>query len=183
MEQLLDQLHQYARIESGELGARREVISLAELADETVEALSPIAERRGVSIAAVADGPGRVEVNVTEIARVLRNLLDNAIRHSPRGGRVTLSIRDAAGTGVGGTVRVDVTDEGPGFPDSFRPIAFEPFTRADEARSSGSSGLGLAIAKALIEGHGGTIALGHGPGGDVIVELPPAARRPGAAPV
>src|SRR5690606_23560683 len=91
MEQLLDQLHQYARIESGELGARREVISLAELADETVEALSPIAERRGVSIAAVADGPGRVEVNVTEIARVLRNLLDNAIRHSPRGGRVTLS--------------------------------------------------------------------------------------------
>jgi signal transduction histidine kinase len=185
MEQLLDQLHQYARIESGELGARREVISLAELADETVEALSPIAERRGVSLAALADGPGRVEVNVTEIARVLRNLLDNAIRHSPPGGSVRLSIRDAAEDGGGGgrTVRVDVTDEGPGFPDSFRPIAFEPFTRADEARSSGSSGLGLAIAKALVEGHGGTIALGHGPGGDVIVELPAAARRPGAAPV
>jgi signal transduction histidine kinase len=177
MEQLLDQLHQYARIESGELGARREVISLAELADETVEALSPIAERRGVSLAAVADGPGRVQVNATEIARVLRNLLDNAIRHSPAGGRVLLSIR--GGDGDGDMVRVDVTDEGPGFPDSFRPIAFEPFTRADEARTSGSSGLGLAIAKALVEGHGGTIELGHGPGGDVIVELPPAARRPG----
>lgn len=177
MEQLLDQLHQYARIESGALGLQRELVSLAELADETVEALAPIADRRGVVLAATADGPCRALVNVTEISRVLRNLLDNAIRHSPAGGRVTLSVTDGA------RIRVDVTDEGPGFPDSFRPIAFEPFTRADEARASGSSGLGLAIAKALVEGHGGTIALGGGPGGDVIVELPAAARSPGTAPV
>jgi signal transduction histidine kinase len=178
MEQLLDQLHQYARIESGRAGADREVVSLAELADETVEALSPIAERRQVTVTAVADGPARVVANATEMSRVLRNLLDNAIRYSPAGGRVTLT--------VGGVdrIRIGVADEGPGFPDEFRPIAFEPFTRADEAREhAGSSGLGLAIAKALVEGHGGTIRLGNGPGGDVIVELPAAARRPGAAPV
>ncbi len=73
----------------------------------------------------------------------------------------------------GETIHLEVTDQGPGFPESFRTVAFDPFTRADVARaSSGSSGLGLAIAKALVEGHGGTISLGHGPGGDVIVELP-----------
>lgn len=178
MEQLLDQLHQYARIESGQAGAHRVVASLAELADETVEALSPIADRRGVELVALADGPAHASINVTEMSRVLRNLLDNAIRHSPRGGRVTLAIE------AGERVRISVTDEGPGFPDSFRPIAFEPFTRADEAReAAGSSGLGLAIAKALVEGHGGTIALGPGPGGAVVLELPAQVRRPGGTPV
>jgi signal transduction histidine kinase len=178
MEQLLDQLHQYARIESGHAGARREVVSLSELADETVETLAPIADRRSITLMAAADGPAHASVNATEMSRVLRNLIDNAIRHSPYGGRVSLRIQD------GNPVRVSVTDEGPGFPESFRPIAFEPFTRADEAREGGgSSGLGLAIAKALVEGHGGTIRLGTGPGGDVVVELPALVRRPGGTPV
>ena len=178
MEQLLDQLHQYARIESGQAARHREVVSLSELADETVETLTPIADRRGITLVATADGPAHASVNATEMSRVLRNLLDNAIRHSPAGGRVLLRVRDGA------SVVVSVTDEGPGFPDSFRPIAFEPFTRADEARGAGgSSGLGLAIAKALVEGHGGTIRLGTGPGGDVIIELPAVARRPGGTPV
>lgn len=167
MERLLDQLHEFARIESGQVGVERSVVSLAELADEAVEALMPLADRQGVRPLAAATGPAHVYVNASELSRVLRNLLDNAIRHSPAGGQVAIT--------VSGTDRVhlEVTDQGPGFPTEFRQIAFDPFTRADAARpSSGSSGLGLAIAKALVEGHGGTISLGSGPGGDVIVELP-----------
>ena len=167
MERLLDQLHEFARIESGRVGTDRAVISLAELADEAVEALMPLADRQGVRLLAVSAGPAHVHVNAAEMSRVLRNLLDNAIRHSPSGGQVAITISGA------GPIHLEVTDQGPGFPTEFRSIAFDPFTRADAARaSSGSSGLGLAIAKALVEGHGGTISLGSGPGGDVIVELP-----------
>ncbi len=168
MEQLLDHLHQFARIESGMPLASRMAISLSELADETVDALLPMAERSGVSLEIEASTSAMVDANPGELSRVLRNLLDNAIRHAPQDGRVTLRVEEDSSL-----VRLQVLDTGPGFPDEFRAIAFEPFTRADEARSSsGSSGLGLAIAKALVEAHGGTIALGPGPGGAVIVELP-----------
>jgi two-component system sensor histidine kinase BaeS len=178
MEQLLDQLHQYARIESGQTGGERELTSMAELADETVEALSPIADRRGIELVAVADGPAPALISASEMSRVLRNLIDNAIRYSPPGGKVAIRVAHCD------MIRVSVTDEGPGFPASFRAVAFEPFTRADEAREpGGSSGLGLAIAKALVEGHGGTIALGSGPGGDVVIELPAPVRRTGSATV
>jgi two-component system, OmpR family, sensor histidine kinase BaeS len=165
MEHLLGQLMQFARIEAGQLATERVAVSLAELVDEAVEALSPLAGRHGVSLTATADGPGVVTASPSELARVLRNLLDNAIRHCPPNDEVHVSVQDGA------HVRLVVRDAGPGFPDDFRDHAFEPFTRADPARSVNASGLGLAIARALIEAHDGTIALGPGPGGEVVVEL------------
>jgi two-component system sensor histidine kinase BaeS len=99
-------------------------------------------------------------------------LLENAVRHSPTGGVVRVVVSEDTGSrGVLATV----VDDGDGFPADFRDHAFEPFTRADPARTnrSGHSGLGLAITRGLVESHGGRIWLGDGPGGDVRVWLPP----------
>jgi len=99
----------------------------------------------------------------------VRNLLDNAIRHAPADSVVLVQISqsDEAAT-------LRVIDEGAGFPAEFRDRAFEPFTRADEARDlrTGTAGLGLSIAKGIVTAHAGTVGLGEGPGGIVEIRLP-----------
>ena len=111
----------------------------------------------GCRRAAESDGPAVVVASTTDMSRVLRNLLENAIRHSPSG---TVGQRRGSHRAE---IEVAVHDQGAGFPDDFREHAFEPFTRADPARNTrtGHSGLGLAIARALVEAHGGRIWLGH----------------------
>ncbi len=168
VEALLDQLVEYARIESGQNDRLRTRISVAELAHEAVEALSPVAHRRGVDLELESDGPALVVASSTDMSRVLRNLLENAIGHSPAGEAVRVAVH------TGPPVEVCVLDRGPGFPDDFRDRAFDPFTRADPARNTrtGHSGLGLAIARALVEAHGGRIWLATGPGGCVHFSIP-----------
>ena len=85
VEGLLDQLVEYARIESGSNNRERTTVSIAELAHEAVEALSPVAHRMDVDVQLESDGPAVVVASTTDMSRVLRNLLDNAIRHSPSG--------------------------------------------------------------------------------------------------
>lgn len=102
------------------------------------------------------------------LGRVLRNLLDNAIRYSPDKG--TVSILDKSDEH---SIRVEVVDEGSGFPESFVPQAFERFSQADDSRSRpGGAGLGLAIARTLLQAHGGSIGIETGPGGRVLIHLP-----------
>jgi signal transduction histidine kinase len=168
VEGMLDQLVEYARIESGHGNRERTTVSLAELAHEAVEALSPVAHRRDVEVQLESDGPAVVVASTTDMSRVLRNLLENAIRHSPSGKPVNVAVR------TGPDIEVAVHDQGPGFSEDFRAHAFEPFTRADPARNTrtGHSGLGLAIARALVEAHGGRIWLAAGAGGDVRFSIP-----------
>ncbi len=170
VEALLDQLVEFARIESGQRTVVRETVSVAELAHEAVEALTPVADRRRVLLALSADGPGHVTANQLDVSRALRNLVENAIRHSPVDCTVTVSV---SRTDDG--VTVVVADQGEGFPDDFRQLAFDPFTRADPARATrtGHAGLGLAITRALVQQHDGRVWLGAGPGGDVHVWFPP----------
>ena len=168
IEGLLDQLVEYARIESGASNRERTTVSIAELAHEAVEALSPVAHRMDVDVQLDSDGPAVVVASTTDMSRVLRNLLENAIHHSPSGEEVRVVVR------TGQQIEVGVHDQGPGFPDDFRDHAFEPFTRADPARNTrtGHSGLGLAIARALVEAHGGHIWLGAGAGANVRFSIP-----------
>jgi signal transduction histidine kinase len=172
VEALLDQLVEFARIESGQRAAVVETVSVAELAHEAIEALTPVADRLTVRLTLSANGPGHIAANQLDISRVLRNLVENAIRHSPAGGTVTVTVTitdDPHG------VAVTVADEGAGFPADFRAHAFDPFTRADPARATrtGHAGLGLAITRALVQQHGGRVWLGDGPGGDVRLWFPP----------
>lgn len=174
---LLNQLVEFARIESGQRVATSEVISIAEIAHEAVEALTPLGTRRSVTLRIDARGPCQASANALDVSRAIRNLVENAIRHSPDGGVVYVSVTDEFADEFANdqpTVQVAVLDQGQGFPADFREHAFDPFTRADTARSSHSShaGLGLAIARALVQQHGGRSWLGDGPGGDVRLSFP-----------
>jgi signal transduction histidine kinase len=167
---LVDDLFLLARIESGGLSVDREPLDLSELVDEAVEALTPAAAAHGVTIERDTPRLVRVAGNATALGRVVRNLLDNAIEHAPAGSVVRITVDGLDHP------RVEVIDQGPGFPADFRAHAFDRFTRADPSRtrSTGGAGLGLAIARGLIEAHGGRIWIGAPPGGRVAFELPAA---------
>ncbi len=168
---MVDDLFLLTRVEAGRLDLDPTPIDLAEIADEAVEALAPVAARRGIDVALHASSRVPVLGNAAALGRVIRNLVDNAIRHAPDRSTVTVALD----TGVGGpTVRV--VDEGPGFPPGFEDQAFDRFSRADAARgrTTGGAGLGLAIARGLVEAHGGRIWIEAAPGGRVAFALPAA---------
>jgi signal transduction histidine kinase len=165
---LVDDLFLLARIESGRLDLVRSRVDLRELIDEAVEAITPVAAARQVSIDFDCAEPVGVDANARALGRVIRNLLDNAVRHAPSGSTVAVAI-DGRRKPV-----VRVHDQGAGFDDAFAPAAFDRFTRAEPSRnrSSGGAGLGLAIARGLVEAHGGRIWIEPPPGGTVAFELP-----------
>jgi len=166
LNQLVDDLFLLARIESGGFEYERVPVDLAEIADEAIEVLAPVSQRAGVHLRLDVDGSLLVSSGPQPIGRVIRNLLDNAIRYAPAGTEVTVTV------GTPATVRV--ADEGPGFPPAFTEAAFDEFARSDAARSrtTGGAGLGLAIARALVEELGGQIWAEPGPGGVVTFTLP-----------
>lgn len=169
---LVDDLFLLARIESGDLTMVRSHVDLTEVAAEAVEALTPSAAAAGVDLVLVTSGTAPTTGNATALGRVVRNLVDNAIRHSPAGSEVQVMVED----GPHATVRV--RDAGAGFPDDFREHAFNRFTRADASRTraTGGGGLGLAIAHGLVAAHGGQIWIdegdGAGAGAEVAFALP-----------
>lgn len=170
---LTDDLFMLAQLDAGRFEAGRDLVDVIEVADESVEALLPAAAIRGVDLElSVRVDPtigSRVRGTAHDLGRVVRNLIDNAIRHAPTPGRVELEIST-----MGDRVVVRVTDDGPGFPADFVSRAVEPFARADDSRdrARGGAGLGLAIVKGLTDAHGGTLEISAGPGGDVAVLLP-----------
>ncbi|MGD9755866.1 MAG: sensor histidine kinase [Acidimicrobiia bacterium] len=150
---LVDDLFLLSRVDAGLIDLTAEALDLAELADEAIEALAPVAAARSVTLQVAAAGAVPVLGNATALGRVIRNLLDNAIRHAPDGSTVTVRVDGE------GEPKVVVHDEGPGFPAGFAERAFDRFTRADAARgrATGGTGLGLAIARGVVEAHGGRI--------------------------
>ncbi|HEX6219611.1 MAG TPA: ATP-binding protein, partial [Acidimicrobiia bacterium] len=176
LSRLVDDIFLMARLESGDIVLRPERIDLTEIADEAIEVFRPIASSRGVRVR--LDAASRVEAfaGPEAVARVVRNLLDNAIRHSPTGGEVVIGVTN------GPKARCTVQDEGPGFSAAFAARAFDRFTRDDTSRlrGGGGAGLGLAIARSYLDALGGGILAEPGPGGVVSFWLPvpePAAIR------
>ena len=155
---LVEDLHTLALAHAGRLSLHRERTHPAALVDDAVESLAPLAARGGVTVTASL-GPDLPELDVdpARIRQVLANLVANALRHAPEGTAVEVT----ADTGSGG-VRFTVTDAGPGFPPDQLETVFERFTRSADSRGSG---LGLSIARDLVEAHGGTIAVGNREGG------------------
>jgi two-component system sensor histidine kinase BaeS len=166
---LVDDLQLHTRLASGTLDMRRARIDLTELADEAIEIVCPLAERRGVRLTMDASDRVMVDGDAGQLGRVIRNLLDNAIRHTPDASTVVTRLVTEADQAF-----ITVSDEGPGFDPEIRARAFEPFTRGDEARdlSTGTAGLGLAIARQIVTAHGGTIDVVDAPGGVIEVRLP-----------
>ncbi len=161
---LIDDLFELSRIEAGEISWTMERIELGRLIDETVAAMRAPAEARGVALAAELPAGGvPVRANAEKVQRVLLNLIQNAIRHTPADGSVTVRARPASDG-----VEVEVADDGEGIPVGEGERVFEAFYRGDESRSDDGAGLGLAISRAIVEAHGGRIWLEDGsPGTNV----------------
>ena len=157
MARLLEDLQTLSTAEAGVLRLHREPVSPADLVDDAVGAFRTQADARRVRLEArVPSGLELLEVDRVRVGEVLANLIANALRHTPSGGTVGLSAERAAG----GTAFA-VTDSGSGIAASDLPSVFDRFVKASD---SGGAGLGLAIAKALVEAHGGTISAESEPG-------------------
>ncbi len=155
---LIDDLFELSRIEAGEISWTMERIELSRLIDETVAAMRAPAEARGIALAAELPAGGvPVRANAEKVQRVLLNLIQNAIRHTPADGSVTVRARPAPDG-----VEVEVADDGEGIPAGEGERVFDAFYRGDESRSDDGAGLGLAISRAIVEAHGGRIWLEDG---------------------
>jgi signal transduction histidine kinase len=168
---LIDDLFELSRLEAGELAWTMGQVRLDELVRETVEAMRPQADAGRVMVRAELDhalSPTRG--NPEQLQRVLFNLIQNAIRHTPADGSVVVRATDVSGRAV----EVEVADSGEGIERSERERIFEPFVQGS-TRANGGAGLGLAIARAIVEAHGGRIWLGDGQSGTQIRFSLPAA--------
>jgi signal transduction histidine kinase len=136
-------------------------VDLDELVAETVEAMRPEAAARQVRVRAdIGAHVALARANPEKLQRVLFNLIQNAIRHTPPDGSVTV-----AAASNGSSVEVEVADTGAGIAGSDRDRVFEPFVRGETSRTSDGAGLGLTICRAIVEAHGGRIWLASGDGG------------------
>jgi signal transduction histidine kinase len=171
---LIDDLFELSRLEAGDIGWSLERVPLGELVGETVEAMRVQAEVKGVAV--VAEVPGSLapaRANPEKLQRVLFNLIQNAIRHTPADGSVVVRAEP-----IDGRIEVEVRDTGDGIAPEEREHVFSAFYRggADGARTGAGAGLGLAVSRAIVEAHGGRIWLADAPvGTSVRFSLPVAA--------
>jgi signal transduction histidine kinase len=155
---LIDDLFELSRIEAGDIAWTMRQVELSELIGDTVAAMRAPAEQRGVTLdAELPAAPVVAEADAEKVQRVLFNLIQNAIRHTPADGSVTVRARAS-----GGDVEVEVADSGEGIPAGDGERVFEAFYRGDAARGEDGAGLGLAISRAIVEAHGGRIWLEDG---------------------
>ena len=155
---LVDDLFELARLEAGDLEWSIRRVALRDLVDEAVEAMRLEAEAKGVAVRTeLAETLGFARADPERLQRVLFNLIRNAIHHTPADGSVTVRATDA-----GEWVEIEVADTGEGIPVPLRDAVFDPFVRGDASRSGDGAGLGLAISRAIVEGHGGRIWIGDG---------------------
>ena len=157
MSALIDDLFELSRLEAGEIAWSLEQVPLDELVGETVEAMQVQADARRVHVRAeLPPGLRPARGDPEKLQRVLFNLIQNAIRHTPADGSVVVRAEPA-----GDAVEIEVADSGAGIAGADRDRVFEPFFRggAEAARPSNGAGLGLAISRAIVEAHGGRIWL------------------------
>jgi signal transduction histidine kinase len=159
---LVDQLLDLSRLESGEVPLRLEELALQPLVDELISEIAVALPGRGVTLTnGVPSDLPALSADRERIHQVLFNLVDNAVRFTPAGGTVRVSARPE-----NGAIEIAVADTGSGIPAEHLPRLFERFYRADPARSrgGGGTGIGLAIARSVVEAHGGKITAESDPG-------------------
>jgi two-component system phosphate regulon sensor histidine kinase PhoR len=154
MVQLVADLLELARAESGLLRLRREDVDLASVGATILRTFEPRAAQLGIALE-FAGRETRINGDADRLAQVFVNLIDNALRHTPAGGRVVVAVR-----GTGGTASLEVRDTGVGIPYNDLPHVFERFYVVDRsrARESTGTGLGLSIVRQIVEAHGGNVA-------------------------
>jgi PAS domain S-box-containing protein len=168
--ELINEVLDISRVESGNIAVELEVVSSAELIRQCLAMVSGQAAESGVAIVDNCDGDYYVRADFQRLKQVLVNLLTNAIKYNFSGGSVTLDCDD-----VGGRMRLSVTDTGPGVAPQLHDRLFAPFDRLDaESRGIEGTGLGLALSKGLMEAIGGSLGVESnlGAGSTFWLELP-----------
>lgn len=171
--QIIDDILDVSRIITGNLYLELQPIELAPVLDAAINVVRPTAEAKGIQIEVnFLPEPASVPGDSNRLQQVFWNLLANAVKFTPAGGRVTVQLRRSSSE-----VEIEVTDSGQGITPEFLPFVFDRFRQADSTstRQHGGLGLGLAIARHLIEIHGGSIEArsgGAGQGATFIVRLP-----------
>ncbi|MQY05232.1 sensor histidine kinase [Actinomadura macrotermitis] len=169
LSELVDDLFELSRIHAGALRLSRQRVGLADLVAEAVAGAEALARAKGVRVRGDVQEGLPVQVDAGEFGRALRNLVVNAIRHTPGDGTVEI-----IGTVAEGTARVTVADACGGIPEDDLPRVFDVAFRGEAARTpGGGAGLGLAIARGIVEAHAGEIGVANeGPGCRFEVRLP-----------
>jgi heavy metal sensor kinase len=175
MSRTVDDLLTLAEADDHRLALGRGQVDLQQLARQAGRAIQPIAAHRAVTVE-VNGQPALVDGDPERLRQAVGNLLDNAVKFSPDGGRVAITTRNS-----GGVARLTVTDEGPGVPPEDRARIFERFFRGDSSRTrgTGGSGLGLAIVHEIVTAHGGRVWAEEAepPGSTFSIELPGTSQR------
>jgi two-component system sensor histidine kinase ResE len=176
LERIVGDLLDLARLEGGGTTIRHEPVRIAPLFDRVAARHERETQQRDITLETrVNPGADEVMGDPDRLEQALQNLAANALRHTPNGGRITLT-STAAGPGATDPVRLSVHDSGPGIPENHLPLIFERFYKADASRkAAGGSGLGLSIVKTIIERHGGTITARNDHGAVFEIVLPRAA--------
>lgn len=160
---MVEDLRTLSLAEAGELAFESRPYSIKRLLNDVAVAFAPLAKAKSVEIeVSTEESLGEVNLDPDRMTQVLRNLVENSLRYSPEGERISVSAK-RVGQGV---IEIHVQDKGPGVAKEKLDFIFDRFYKADQARQrdDGNSGLGLAIAKSIVEGHGGTIRAESEPG-------------------
>jgi heavy metal sensor kinase len=177
LHRIVEDLLLLAQADSGRLAMAREAVDLGALVAAIAETFEPRADEKGLALRVHA--PGRAEILGDErwLTQVVVNLLDNAVKFTPKGGAVDLAVESS-----GSDVRLAVSDTGPGIPEGDLARVFERFYQSDPSRTrarTAGAGLGLSIAAWIVESHGGRITAQNGPKGGDCLEVRLPARSPG----
>jgi len=170
LEDVARRLLDVSRSRAMSIALERQHVHLGDVVERCARIFALQARERGVTIdTAVGEADLRVAGDATKIMWALSNLIANALRYTPRGGRVTL-----AASAENGTVQLSVADTGPGIAPAARERIFERFVQSNEGGDPGAAGLGLAIVRDIVQAHGGRIFLDseEGRGSRFTLELP-----------
>ena len=156
---MLNALMDISEAESGALPLRREPLRVADVVSRAVDLYRDVADAKGVALFIDVPDDCVVTADRTRLEQVAANLLDNAVKYTPAGGRVDVRAR-----GEGGTAQLAVRDTGPGIPADELPRIFDRLFRGDSSRAERGLGLGLSLVKAIVEAHGGAVSVASEPG-------------------
>jgi signal transduction histidine kinase len=155
MAQIIDDLLTLSQFDYSQRPLQLNSLDVSDLVIEVCEQQRSLAKAKDVSLESGDTIPVKIDGNSTRLRQMVRNVLDNAIKYTPSGGKVALELDHLKGKGS----RLRISDNGIGIPDAAQPYVFDRFYRVDQARTrkEAGSGLGLSIVKQIVEAHGGTV--------------------------
>ena len=164
----LEETLQIRLMEEGRLPVKRQLVALEPLVQSSIAALEPVARRKNVKLSRSLEGEQQASIDENLVRRSLENLLSNALKYTPGGGEVAVSVCRSPGM-----VDIAVADRGPGIPDEQKSALFEKFGSVEASKGARRKGIGLGLylVKLVAQGHGGTVSVEDRPGGGSVFRL------------